>query len=105
MTILRTLTLAACAALLAAAATARAEDMNNDADTQDMIFIDQCLQRAQKEKIPESRIDDFIDRCLNELYDQKERERDAGATPDGGDPGNGSLPPDQNGGAARDDAN
>jgi hypothetical protein len=102
MTIPRTLTLAI-AALLATAATARAEDMNNDADTQDMIFIDQCLQRAQKEKVPEARIDDFIDRCLNELYDQKERGQ-GDTAPAGSDSGDGDLLQDPNAGGPRDDA-
>ncbi|MGE0289833.1 MAG: hypothetical protein AB7I42_26840 [Bradyrhizobium sp.] len=82
MTKPRTVTLAAVAALLMAAAPSWAQEMLNDAEAQDMLFIEQCLQRAATERIPEDRIDDFIDRCLDELYAQKERDAaadDAGA--------------------------
>lgn len=86
MTTSRTLTLAASAALLLAAAPARAQDMINDAETRYMLFIEQCLQRAAEEKVPEERIDDFIDRCLEELYAQQDEAA-----------GNDDLPQDEDG--------
>jgi len=89
MKTLRTLTLASIAALLYATAPARAQDMDNDAEARDMVFIEQCLQRATAEKVPENRIDDFIDRCLNELYQKQEQAHDGNAPgaddTDGGD--------------------
>lgn len=86
MTKPRMLTLALIAAAVIAAAPSWAQDINNDAETQDMLFIEQCLQRSVAEKVPENRIDDFIDRCLNDLYEQKEQAGGGtGAAPGNGD--------------------
>jgi hypothetical protein len=105
MTKPRTVTLAAIAALLIATAPSWAQEMISDAETQDMLFIEQCLQRAATEKVPEDRIDDFIDRCLDELYEQKEQAGGVDdAAPDDGAGGNDAPARDQDGGGAPDDA-
>jgi len=91
MTTRRTYLTMASALLLCAAAPARAQEMDNMAEDRDIGFIEQCLQRAVEQQIPEDRIDAFIDRCINEFYERSEQaaggeggmQQDDGETRDG----------------------
>lgn len=85
MTIWRPHTLIATALLLCAASMARAQEADNMAEDRDIGFIEQCLQRAVEQQIPEDRIDAFIDRCINEFYERNGQNTGA----EGGMPENG----------------
>jgi hypothetical protein len=69
----RTYTPIATALLLCAAAPAWTQEIDNMAEDRDIAYIEQCLQRAVEQQIPEDRIDDYIDRCINEFYERAEQ--------------------------------
>ncbi|MCC6208264.1 MAG: hypothetical protein IT488_08935 [Gammaproteobacteria bacterium] len=77
---------------------ATAQDISDVAEDRDIAAIEQCLQRAAEQKIDEDRVDDFIDRCIDELYAQKEQAAGTEDTLDAEeaprDSGAGKLPSD-----------
>jgi hypothetical protein len=92
MTTRRTCVPISTALLLCAAAQASSQEIDNMVEDRDIGFIEQCLQRATEQQIPEDRIDAFIDRCINEFYERSEQH-------DGAD----SVPPEDDG-KTQDDA-
>jgi hypothetical protein len=102
MTTRRTYTLLATVLLLSAATGTQAQETDNMAEDRDIGFIEQCLQRAVEQQIPEDRIDAFIDRCINEFYERSELNSGAesgasdgdGKTQGGADGDAGAIPGD-----------
>ncbi len=58
-----------------------AQDMNDVAEDRDIASIEQCLQRAVEQKIEEDRVDAFIDRCIDDIYTQREQASGAENSP------------------------